>query len=159
MAEKSTFPVFMNKSDDSRKREAILSSTRRCQKKKKKKLLDLLIIRGKKIDGRKKDRSSGRRLSRAETTSDFSGACSWKLSTLHCFFSTIGKWFCHGESFALFHGPRSFWPINSLRGNVPLAETSACRGWALRADSRQQQLFRMRSRRISLTTLLLLYST
>lgn len=120
----------------------------------------LLIVREEE-NRRQKKRSEPRpEIIPRRNTSDFSGALFLEVEcTSYCFSSTIGKWFFHGESFALFHGPRSFWPINSLRGNVPLAETSVCRDWALRADSRQQQLFRMKSRKKSLTMLLRLFST
>lgn len=69
------------------------------------------------------------------------------------------QWRFQGENSALFRGPPNSWLTDSLRGNVPLAETSDRPGWALRAGLRRQQRFRMNCRRRSLTMLLLRFST
>lgn len=107
--------------------------------------------------GKENDRSSGRRLSRAERPSRRA------LLPLCCCLSLYSvlllrtlQWHFQGGISVLSHGPHNFWYIGNLRGNVPPAGMSVHRGLSLRAGSRQQQLPRMKPRR-SRTMLRLLY--
>lgn len=101
-----------------------------------------------KTKGKEKDRSSGRRLSRAERPSQRAllPLC-YCLSLYSVLLLHTLQWHFQGGISVLPHGPHNFWFIGNLRGNVPPAEMSVHRGLSLRAGSRQQQLLRMKPRR------------